>query len=84
MQGAIGEVPELREIARKHDATPAQVSLAWLMGKGVVPIPKATGRHLAENYRARDPELDPEDVERIERIDREERRIDPEKGPWNW
>ena len=84
MQGAIGEVPELLEIAEKHDATPAQVSLAWLMGKGAVPIPKATGAHLAENYRAHDLDLDPEDVERIDAIDREERLIDPEKGPWNW
>jgi 2,5-diketo-D-gluconate reductase B len=84
MQGAIGEVPELLEIAEKHDATPAQVSLAWLLGKGVVPIPKATGAHLAENYRALDLALDPEDVERIDAIDREERLIDPEKGPWNW
>jgi 2,5-diketo-D-gluconate reductase B len=84
MQGAIAEVPELREIAEKHDATPAQVSLAWLMDRGVVPIPKATGEHLAENYRARDLNLDSEDVDRIERIDREERLIDPEKGPWNW
>jgi 2,5-diketo-D-gluconate reductase B len=84
MQGAIEEVPELRGVAEKHDATPAQVSLAWLLGRGVVPIPKATGAHLAENYRARDLELDPGDVERIESIDREERLIDPAKGPWNW
>ena len=84
LQGAVGEIPELREIAEKHDATPAQVSLAWLMEKGAVPIPKATGEHLEENYRARDLALGTDDVERIDAIDREERLIDPEMGPWNW
>jgi 2,5-diketo-D-gluconate reductase B len=74
-QGAIFEVPELREIAEKHDATPAQVSLAWLAGlDGVATIPKASGReHLEANLAARDLELDDEDVERIESIEREQK-----------
>lgn len=83
--GAIDDVPELEEIAAKHDATPAQMSLAWLMSKdNVVPIPKARGDHLSENYRAHDLQLDSEDVRRIEAIDREERIVDREKGPWSW
>ena len=85
MRGSIGEVPELREIAEKHDATPGQVSLAWLSSKeNVVPIPKSGGRHLRENFEARELDLDAADVERIESIDEERRVVDPEKGPWNW
>jgi 2,5-diketo-D-gluconate reductase B len=73
-QGAVFDLPELEEIAEKHDATPAQVSLAWLASEGVVTIPKASSdEHLEANLAAADLELDEEDVERIESIDREEK-----------
>lgn len=86
MRGGIVEVPELVEVGEKHGATAAQVSLAWLSSReSVVPIPKGTGDHVEENYRARDLELDEEDLEAIASIDREHRVVDPpEKGPWNW
>ncbi|WP_135821600.1 aldo/keto reductase [Halostella litorea] len=84
-QGEVVDVPVLRDIAEKHDATPAQVSLAWLLSKdNVAAIPKASSEaHLRENLAARDLELDDEDVARIEAIDREKRLIDPDHGPWN-
>ena len=74
-QGAVFDLPELREIAEKHDATPAQVSLAWLVElENVATIPKASGDdHLKANLAARELELDEEDVARIESIDREEK-----------
>jgi 2,5-diketo-D-gluconate reductase B len=74
-QGAVFEVPALREIAEKYDTTPAAVSLAWLAGlEGLVTIPKASGReHLEANLAAREVDLDEEDVERIESIEREEK-----------
>ncbi|WP_336345715.1 aldo/keto reductase [Halalkalicoccus ordinarius] len=74
-QGAVFDVPELREIAEKHDSTPAAVSLAWLAGlESVVTIPKASDEdHLEANLAARELELDEEDVTRIEKIDREEK-----------
>lgn len=86
MRGGVTEEPELVEIAEKHEATPGQVSLAWLMSKdNVVPIPKSSGEHLLENFRARDLELDSEDVAKIDAIDREKRHVDTnQKGPWNW
>ena len=74
-QGAVFGVPELEEVAEKHDATPAQVSLAWLVGEGVATIPKASSEaHLEANLAAADlaAELDVEDVELIESIGREE------------
>ncbi|WP_121820211.1 aldo/keto reductase [Halostella salina] len=84
-QGEVVDVPVLREIADKHDATPAQVSLAWLSSKdNVAAIPKASSRdHLRENLAALDLELDDEDVARIEAIDREQRFVDPDHAPWN-
>ncbi|GAB3678824.1 aldo/keto reductase [Halopiger thermotolerans] len=84
--GEIVDVPEIQEVAEKHDATPAQVSLAWLLDHdNVAVIPKASSReHLAQNLAAADLELDEEDRELIDSIDRRERHIDPDHGPWNW
>ncbi|MFC6724940.1 aldo/keto reductase [Halobium palmae] len=84
-RGKVEEVAEVREVAEKHDATPVQVSLAWLLAKeNVVPIPKATGEeHIRENYEAREVELDDEDVEKIDGIEREERLVDFDEAPWN-
>lgn len=43
----------LKEIASKHDSTPAQVALAWLISKGAVPIPGARKlSHILSNARA--------------------------------
>jgi len=84
-RGTVSEVDAIREVAEKHDATPVQVSLAWLTGKeNVVAIPKATGEdHIRENFEARAVDLDAEDVERIESIEREERIVEFDEAPWN-
>lgn len=83
-KGAVVDVPVLQDIAAKHDATPGQVSLAWLLQKDhVVPIPKSAGEHIEENYAALDLTLDPEDVERIDEIEEERRLVDFESAPWN-
>ncbi len=74
----------LNEVAEKHDTTVAQVCLAWEMAQpNVVPIPKARGDHIAENFAARDLALDDDDVSKIDGIGREHRVIDPDGAPWN-
>nr|WP_276282241.1 aldo/keto reductase [Halorussus sp. DT72] len=74
-QGEVFDLPEIRAVAEKHDATPAQVSLAWLAGKeNVVPIPRSSSDdHLRENLAALELSLDDEDVARIESIDRQKK-----------
>jgi len=80
----VANVPEIQQVAEKHDATPAQVSLAWVMAKGVTAIPKSgTPTHIRDNYAARELALDEEDVARIDGIDREERIVDFSDAPWN-
>ena len=83
-KGNVFDVPELVETAEKYDATPAQVSLAWLLSKeNVIVIPKsATEAHIVENYEARELTLDESDIERIDSIDRRERQVDFEDAPW--
>ncbi|MFC4357447.1 aldo/keto reductase [Halobium salinum] len=72
--GRVFDVPELTDVAEKHDTTEAAVSIAWLAGLDVVvTIPKASSRaHLEANLAAAELELDDEDVAAIEAIDREE------------
>lgn len=81
----VADVDVLREVAAKHDASPAQVSLAWLLSKErVAPIPKAASfDHVEANWAARDLDLDREDVERIDALDRGERVVDFDEAPWN-
>lgn len=82
-RGEVFDIPEVQEVAEKHGVSEAQVSLAWIMVKGAVPIPKATSEdHIRDNLQARELELDEEDVEKIDSIEREERLIDPGFAPW--
>ncbi|WP_435195659.1 aldo/keto reductase [Natronomonas sp. EA1] len=84
-RGEVFDVPELTEVAEKHEVSEAQVSLAWLREKGVTPIPKATSAaHIEDNWAARDLTLDTEDVALIDSIEREERQIDPDFAPESW
>jgi 2,5-diketo-D-gluconate reductase B len=84
-RGEVMNVEELQEIGEKHDASPAQVSLAWLHEKGVTTIPKATGPdHIRDNFQSVAVDLDAEDIRAIDDIDREERQVNPDFGPDNW
>jgi pyridoxine 4-dehydrogenase len=60
------EPPEaLQRVASKHDATPQQIALAWLLQYSpvIVPIPGTSSiAHLEENVAAADIELDNEDL----------------------
>jgi 2,5-diketo-D-gluconate reductase B len=77
-RGHIGEVPEVVEVANKHKVSVNQVSLAWLMHYGAVPIPKASSEaHIRDNYGALDLHLDAEDIARIDSIKREKRYVNP-------
>jgi diketogulonate reductase-like aldo/keto reductase len=60
--------PQLKQIAVRHGATPAQVALAWLLRQQVVVIPKATKpAHVQENRAALDLELTDDDLREINR-----------------
>ena len=83
-RGAVFESEALTDIADAHDGSAAQVSLAWLLDKGVTPIPKATSReHIEDNWRALALELSDEEIDRIDAIEAVDRKIDPDFGPWN-
>ncbi|WP_435363231.1 aldo/keto reductase [Haloarchaeobius sp. DYHT-AS-18] len=82
-RGEVFDVPEIQEVAEKHDASAAQVSLAWLREKGVTAIPKATGdAHLRDNLQSVALDLDEDDIATIDGIDTENRVVDPDFAPW--
>ena len=72
--GQVFEDPTIREVAEKHDTTPAAVAVAWVTSHdNVVTIPKASSRaHLAGNLAAADLDLDGDDIASIDAIEREE------------
>ncbi|WP_425499567.1 aldo/keto reductase [Halogeometricum luteum] len=82
-RGNVFDDDVLSEIADDHGVSAAQVSLAWLREKGVTAIPKATGEdHIQDNWESLRVELDDEEIERIDEMDRNDRQVDPDFAPW--
>lgn len=71
VSGALeGRQPVLRAAAKRHDATVAQVALAWLLARSpvTVPIPGTTSiEHLEQNWAARTIRLTRDEVDAIAR-----------------
>lgn len=81
------EMETIREIAKKHNALPAQVLIAWHNHRGCAAIPKSvTKQHIISNFLAADVSLTDEDMKKIARLDRHYRFItgkffeEPSKG----
>ena len=84
-QGALIEEPVVAQIAKEHDATPAQVAIAWLLAQErVTAIPKATARERIEaNIAAADLRLSDEELRHISALDRGSagRVVTPDHAP---
>ncbi len=79
-RGGLARDAVLERIARKHDASAAQVALAWLFGQdGVAAIPKAArdASQLA-NLAALDLRLDADDLAAIGGLPKSRRLVDPD------
>ena len=58
----------LTKIAKRHDATPAQIALAWVLRQPVIAIPKASNeKHVRDNASSIDIELTKEDLVDLDR-----------------
>jgi diketogulonate reductase-like aldo/keto reductase len=68
-QGRIFGNAALREVAKRHDATPAQIALAWAIREpGVMAIPRSgSPDHTRENAAAADIRLSKDDLLEIDR-----------------
>jgi len=78
--GKLIDDPVLAEIGKKHNKTGAQVALAWGIAHGRSVIPKSkTPARIKANLEG-DFELDPDDVKKIDALDKKFRLNDPSGG----
>lgn len=82
-QGRLAEHPALAAIARRHDASPAQVALAWLLEQdGVAAIPKSSREESQRaNLGALAVRLDDEDRRAIAALPKDQRSVNPPFAP---
>ncbi len=69
----LAQNPAIAAVAAKHEATPSQIALAWLLARDerILLIPGTTSvAHLEENLRAADIALDGEDMATLENAER--------------
>ncbi len=73
--------PTLEQIGLKYGKTPAQVIIRWHLQHGLVVIPKSvTPARIQSNIDVKDFELAPEDMMKIDALNRDERTgTNPEK-----
>lgn len=74
----------LGEIARKYDASIAQIVIAWGLARDVFMIPKSqTNDRIEENFEARNIVLSSDDIMKINELSRGQRvYTDPDNSPW--
>ncbi len=82
-RGEVLDDPTIREIAEAHDATPAQVALAFLLAqRDTIVLPKSsTPARITENLGALDIQLTDDDLARIAALARGSRQVDPPFAP---
>ncbi|GGX93203.1 2,5-didehydrogluconate reductase DkgB [Massilia dura] len=77
--GKVMKDPVIARIAAKHEATPAQVALAWSLQQGFAVIPSSTKReNLAANLLAARITLSEEEMAAIAALDANDRIANPE------
>jgi len=80
--GKVLSDPAIQAIAARFDATPAQVTLAWLLAKGYAVIPSSTRRaNLESNLAASRLTLDADAIAAIDALERGERLVSPDFAP---
>ena len=84
-RGGLGRVKELAAIARKHNATPEQVALKWLLDQDIVAaIPKASRpENQQANLDALKLTLDDVDRAAIAKLPKDERVVDAGFPKWD-
>lgn len=63
--------PVINQIAQAHEATPAQVLIAWQLQRNIVAIPKSvTPQRIEQNYASQKLHLTTDEVQQINQLDR--------------
>ncbi|MBX2820497.1 MAG: aldo/keto reductase [Rhodothermaceae bacterium] len=84
MKGRVVDIPELYEIGARYNKNAVQVTLRWLLQKGIVSIPKSARKERIEsNIDIFDFALNDAEMDRIEGLDSGE-RIGPDPDNFNF
>ena len=68
--------PAIQEVAKKHNASPAQVLIKWAVTRGTAVIPKSTTKeHIISNLESEKLPLDEEDLKKIANIEKKYRYV---------
>jgi len=79
-RGEVMDNPVLQQIAKSHNASIAQISLAFLMTQNHIVIPAARSfERIKENFESINIQLTQEQIALIKNIDQKKRLVD---GPW--
>ncbi len=74
MMGEVLNIPELLQIGEKHNKSAVQVTLRWLIQRGVAVIPKSvTPKRIKENFEIYDFELSSAEMDTIEGLNQNRR-----------
>ena len=74
MRGGVFHIPEILDIAERHRKTAAQVTIRWILQKGIVTIPKSVhAERIAENAEVFDFALSAEEMAVMDSLDTGER-----------
>ena len=74
MKGRVMEIPELAALGQKYGKNAVQITLRWMIQKGVVTIPKSANKErIFSNIDIFDFEIEDEDMALIDSLDRNER-----------
>ncbi|MEB3767404.1 2,5-didehydrogluconate reductase DkgB [Acinetobacter sp. MD2] len=78
--GKVLQDPVLTKIATNHQASTAQIALAWALQRGFSVIPSSTKReNLIANLKAQQIQLSADDMQKIELLERNGREVNPEQ-----
>jgi len=74
MKGKVNDIPKLVELGDKYGKNPVQITLRWMIQRGVVAIPKsAQQQRIQSNADIFDFEIAPDDMRLIDSLDRHKR-----------
>lgn len=74
MKGQVAQLPELAALGDKYGKNPVQITLRWILQRGIVAIPKSVQKQrIRENADIFDFEIEAGDLALIDRLDQNER-----------
>lgn len=84
-RGRVFEDPTIQSIALRHNKTPGQIALRWLMQQGIAAIPRASSeKHILENIDIFDFELNAGEMDTISSLNVPDSRICNPKFSPRW